>query len=183
MMDANIMTRITASNSERNWDDDSLDHIDDELDFGYESATSTQEGTNWGVMIGLLIAVAAVSYIVFDGLKSQTYFYAVDEAVARGDDLIGQTIRIRGVVETGTIVGEPGGLNFSFRLAEQGQSMAVAYTKALPDTFAEGTEVVAQGRVDASLTMHADEVLVKCPSRYEGAPPTSGEVAGPQAAR
>lgn len=182
-MDVNLMTHIPSSNSDREWDDDALDHIDDELDYGYDSSSPPEGGTNWGVMIGLLIAVAAVGYIVFDGLKSQTYFYAVDEAVARGDDLIGQTIRIRGVVETGTIVGQPGGLNFSFRLAEQGESMAVAYQKALPDTFAEGTEVVAQGTVDASFTLHADEVLVKCPSRYEGAPPTGAEVAGPQAAR
>jgi cytochrome c-type biogenesis protein CcmE len=177
------MTQTPASNHEPQWDDDELDHLDDELDYGYQNAPAKQGGTNWGVLVGLVLAAAAVAFVVFDGLKSHTYFYSVDEAVHKGDALIGQTIRVRGVVEAGTIIGEPGGLDFRFRLSEQGESMAIAYRRALPDTFAEGTEVVAQGKVDASFTLHADEVLVKCPSRYEGAPPTGNDVAGPQAAR
>lgn len=161
---------------------DELDILEAELDYG-SSREPASGGVNWGMMIGLLVAMVAVGFIVVDGLKSETYFYSVDEAVDRGDALVGKTVRVKGVVMAGTINGAPGELGYNFRIAEQGKSMRITYSRALPDTFQEGTEVVAQGRVDETLTLDADEVLVKCPSRYEGAPPTAHEGPGPQAAR
>ncbi|MFU8804685.1 MAG: cytochrome c maturation protein CcmE [Bradymonadaceae bacterium] len=173
------MTNKQSENTELHAED--LDLIDEDLDYGTDDGDGG--GTNWAMMIALLVAMFAVGFIVMDGLKSETYFYDVDQAVAKGDDLIGKTIRIKGVVEAGTIVGQPGELEFTFHLTEKGESMAVTYGRALPDTFAEGTEVVAQGTVDDNFVLHADEVLVKCPSRYEGAPPTGADFADPQASR
>ncbi|MBA2661915.1 MAG: cytochrome c maturation protein CcmE [Bradymonadaceae bacterium] len=154
--------------------------LDDELLDGPDRPSSRREGPNWGMMIGLLVAMAAITFIVLDGLKAETYFFGVDQAVAQGSELVGKTVRIKGIVENGTIEGTPGLLGHRFRLSENGKSMQITYAKALPDTFQEGVEVVAQGRIDSSMTLNADEVLVKCPSRYEGQPPTALE---PQASR
>jgi cytochrome c-type biogenesis protein CcmE len=121
-----------------------------------------------------------VGYMLFDGFKSETYFYTVDQAVAQGPALPGQTIRVKGLVEPGSVVTEKGKLGTTFRVAEKGHSLAVSYDKALPDTFKEGMEVVVQGNVDSHYTLTADEVLVKCPSRYEGQAPTAaGQVEHP----
>lgn len=130
-------------------------------------------GTNWGLLIGIVVAFAAIAFIVFDGLEAETYFFSVDQAVEKGEGIYGKHVRIKGVVEAGTIDGTAGVLGHSFKISEQGVSMPVVYSKALPDTFQEGVEVVAHGRLDDQGTLHADEILVKCPSRYEGQPPTA----------
>lgn len=132
----------------------------------------------WSVL-GILVVAVAIGFVVYDGLKSETYFYTVTEARAKGPDLSGQRVRIKGTVEPGSIVGADGVLGRQFRIAQDGKSLAVTYGKAMPDTFKEEVEVVVLGEVDDDLTIVAEEVLVKCPSRYEGNPPTAHD--NPQA--
>ena len=139
----------------------------------YEAPGEPARGFGWGWLVFALLAVGAVGYIMFDGSASETYFYEVDQAVARGERIVDKTIRIKGNVEAGSIVGQDGELGRTFRLAAKGKSMTVIYEKALPDTFQEGQEVVAQGIIRDDLTMLAEEVVVKCPSRYEGEAPTA----------
>lgn len=136
-------------------------------------APPQEQGINPIWVVAILMAVGLVGYMIFDGFKSETYFYEVDQAVSQGKSLIGQEVRLKGVVEPGSIVGKQGELGRHFRIAEKGKSIEVYYDKALPDTFQEGLEVVALGRVDDGYVLNAQEVQVKCPSRYEGAPPTS----------
>jgi cytochrome c-type biogenesis protein CcmE len=159
---------------------DGLDADDlDELEPNEES-----EGIgNWPVVLAIVFAAALIGYVVMDGMESQTYFYEVDQAVAQGEDLVGQTVRIKGDVEPGSVVGEDGVLGRSFRIAHKGKSLDVRYEKALPDTFKDGVEVVVQGEVDDNYVLQADEVMVKCPSRYEGQPPTAHQGDSPQAKR
>ncbi len=155
-------------------DDELLDDelLADQLDYGLDA--SDDDGPQWGLIIGVFVALAAIGFLVFDGLQNETYFFDVHDAVERGDELAGQTIRIRGEVVPGTHIGEDGQLRNQFDLTTDGESLTVVYERALPDTFEEDSEVVAQGTLNDDFVLYADEVLVKCPSRYEGAPPESG---------
>jgi cytochrome c-type biogenesis protein CcmE len=136
------------------------------------------------LLIGLIVAAVATFAVISSGTESETYFLEVDEAVARGSELHGEVVRIKGIVEPGSITGTDGELGRSFLIAAKGKSIEVHYDRALPDTFKEGMDVVAQGRLDERGVMDADEVVVKCPSRYEGQPPTAHEAAtGPRASR
>ncbi len=155
-------------------DDELLDEelLADNLDYGLDS--SPDDGPQWGMIIGVAVALVAISFLVFDGLQNETYFFDVHEAVERIDELAGQTVRIRGDVQPGTYVGEDGQLRSQFDITSKGEFITVVYERPLPDTFEEDSEIVAQGLLDDQRVLHADEVLVKCPSRYEGAPPSSG---------
>jgi cytochrome c-type biogenesis protein CcmE len=137
-------------------------------------------GFNYMLVIGLIAAAVGIGFMVMDGFKSETYFYTVDQAMAQGPDLVGQTVRVKGIVEPGTVVGNDGELGRTFRIVENGKSIRVHYDKAMPDTFDENMEVVVLGEVDDSMTVQADEVMVKCPSRYEGNPPTATDKKGDQ---
>ncbi|MFP4599187.1 MAG: cytochrome c maturation protein CcmE [Persicimonas sp.] len=160
-------------------DIDDTDRYDEPFDeFDDLEGTPSEGGNNWALVLGLIVAVALVGYVVTDGLEAETYFYTVDEAAAQGEDLVGQTVRLKGQVEPGTIEGNDGELGRTFNLREKGKSIAVTYNRALPDTFEEDVEVVAQGTVDDSYTLVADEVMVKCPSRYEGEHPSPMEGQG-----
>ncbi|MEM1348157.1 MAG: cytochrome c maturation protein CcmE [Myxococcota bacterium] len=147
------------------------DELYDDLDLGADE--DEEQGMPLGWIVAILCAAAFVGYILFDGFKSETYFYEVDQAVAQGASLIGKTVRIKGIVEEGSVSGEEGSLGRQFALAERGKSLRISYDKALPDTFKEGMEVVAQGTVNEDYVLVANEVLVKCPSRYEGQAPTA----------
>jgi cytochrome c-type biogenesis protein CcmE len=145
------------------------DLFSDDLDYGLPG--DEKEGASWGIIIGVFVAMIAIAFVVFDGMQAETYFFDVHEAVERSAELTGETIRIRGDVQPGSFEGGEGQLESRFQVATEGQSMSIVYRRALPDTFEEDAEVVIQGRLEEGLVMYADEVLVKCPSRYEGAPP------------
>ncbi len=171
------------------WDgslDDELldDPLADDL-FGHVDDSERGDGPSWGLIIGSLVAAVAIAFLVVDVLNEETFFFDVTDAMEQADTLVGQNIRVRGTVEPGSFDGSHGSLDNRFRISEQGVSMSVVYHRALPDTFQEDSEVVVQGRFDESLVLYADEVLVKCPSRYEGAPPDAqqSDVSGPQASR
>ncbi|MFB6264751.1 MAG: cytochrome c maturation protein CcmE [Bradymonadaceae bacterium] len=129
-------------------------------------------GSNLRLVVLLVVSVAVVGYLIVDGLESQTYFFSVDEALARGSSLSGREVRIKGKVVEGTIRGGKGSVGRSFEIAENGRTLRVRYDQALPDTFKPGVTVVATGRLTSSKIFQARKVLVKCPSRYEGKPPT-----------
>jgi len=138
-----------------------------------ELEDESPQGFNWGLVIGLVVAATVVGFVVIDGMGAETYFYTADQAVAQGPELVGQTVRVKGIVEPGTVIGSDGQLGREFKVAEKGKSIRVTYNKAMPDTFDENMEVVVSGKVNDEMVVVADEVLVKCPSRYEGAPPTA----------
>ncbi len=154
---------------------DNFDEFEGRPDALPELEDDAPEGFNYMLVIGLIAACVGIGFLVMDGFKSETYFYTVDQAVAQGPDLVGQTVRVKGIVEPGTVVGKDGELGRSFRIVENGKSIRVHYDKAMPDTFDENMEVVILGEVDDKMVVQADEVMVKCPSRYEGNPPTATE--------
>jgi cytochrome c-type biogenesis protein CcmE len=134
------------------------------------SSVEDNEGTDWHVVIGVVLAAVLVGWLVFDGLSSETYFFTVDEAVAKGDTIVGSEMRVKGRVVKGSIEGHEGTVGRDFTISHKGETIRVTYNKALPDTFQAETEVVATGTLNATGTLKASEVMVKCPSRYEGNP-------------
>jgi len=149
-----------------------------------EAPEPEKEGLNWRLVIGVLASAAILGFLVVDGLGSETYFFTVEEAAAQQSSLVGQKIRVKGDVVEGSIDNYEDRVGRSFEISESGESMRVTYDQAPPDTFEEGVQVVATGTLRKSGTLEADEVLVKCPSRYGKDPPTGGEGEdGPQASR
>ena len=59
--------------------------------------------------------------------------------------------------------------DFRFGLKDElGQTMEVVYPKGKPSNFEQAIGIVAIGQYDAgSKTFRADELLVKCPSKYQ----------------
>lgn len=77
--------------------------------------------------------------------------------------------RFEGKVVVGSVVRER--LPVSFDVGDtEGNRIRVEYASPLPDTFKEGREVVVRGKYDAARAIYvAEDVLARCPSKYEGA--------------
>jgi cytochrome c-type biogenesis protein CcmE len=78
-------------------------------------------------------------------------------------------LRIHGYVVEGSIQRAIAKGYVDFAIADEGADdpLSVHYPGIdLPDTFADGAEVVVEGRVEQGRFV-ADRVLAKCPSKYE----------------
>src|SRR5262245_23741998 len=114
-------------------------------------------------MIGIAIIVLAIVTGYF-GLQSafRPYTTSVDEAVGSG-----RSVQLAGFLgSTGGY--EPNG-NFTFDLQDStGKMVKVVYTKPKPANFEQAVSVVAIGHYDAAQQAFlADDMLVKCPSKYQ----------------
>lgn len=123
-------------------------------------------------VLGLAVA-GAIAYLVVsdEGEGVLEYVYA-DKVVQSPNEYTGRTIKVHGTVVPGTIrqkVGSSG--DYTFEIESEGERMAVHFTNMVPDTFAEGGEVVLTGQLaTAGGTFESDEMAAKCPSKYEEEP-------------
>jgi cytochrome c-type biogenesis protein CcmE len=96
------------------------------------------------------------------------YYFELDEYLAARSAHAGEPMRVKGWVRTGSMQWDPATNKLDFELARQDGSggVPVAYQGILPDMFAEGREVVVEGR-DEGQVFHARQVMTSCPSKYE----------------
>lgn len=120
-------------------------------------------------LVGAVVIAAAVSYLVYAGIRStSTYYFEMDEFVARRAAHDGEDLRVKGWVRSGTMRWTPQTNELAFDLARQDGTdpVPVAYRGILPDMFAEGREVVVEGRYDGG-RIAARQIMTSCPSKYE----------------
>ena len=120
-------------------------------------------------VVGAVLIAAAVSYLVFAGIRSTAvYYFDLDEFLAVRTAHAGDDLRVKGWVRTGTMQWDPATNALTFELARQDGTGAVpvAFQGILPDMFAEGREVVVEGR-DEGTVFRARQVMTSCPSKYE----------------
>jgi cytochrome c-type biogenesis protein CcmE len=111
---------------------------------------------------GVSLAVGLVLY----SLRGNVNLYFTPTQVYDHEAPVGRSFRIGGLVEEGSIKRQSGGLTVNFVITDTHRSIPVEYTGILPDLFKEGKGVVAQGRVNDSGLMVADEVLAKHDENY-----------------
>ena len=118
---------------------------------------------------GVLLAMC---FLVWAGLGREgglAYFVTVSE-FRKQHTATSAGVRVNGKVADGSIHRLPSGQDVSFVMTDGQTTLPVSYHGIIPDTFVEGADVVVKGSLDAqSGTFHADELLAKCPSKYEAA--------------
>lgn len=113
----------------------------------------------------LLLAFAGFSLSSFQ--DSLTPYVTFEEAQA-----MNRIVQVAGGLQQGSSAYDSGSESLSFVLIdpESGATIPVRYKGLKPANFEDAISIVAIGRWDrASQEMHADKLLVKCPSKYQGA--------------
>jgi cytochrome c-type biogenesis protein CcmE len=126
------------------------------------------------------VIALAVAYLVLVGLQGTTvYFLTVSELQAKGPAAQNQLYRVSGNLVPGTLVKDSSGLGIHFLIAdESSKPLPVVYRGGqVPDIMGDNIEIVAEGKLDAHGTFTASNVLAKCPSRLENAPPEEHDYA------
>jgi cytochrome c-type biogenesis protein CcmE len=145
---------------------------------------------------GILILGAVVFLIVSSTKATQEYFLTVDELNAKGSSIVDKNLRVSGAVIGDTIQYDANSLTLTFEVAhvpgdnsaiEKAGGLAVALHEAVvdpsrsrmkvvyvgpkPDLLRNEAQAIMTGHVGKDGVFYADELLLKCPTRYEEAVP------------
>ena len=109
--------------------------------------------------------------------ETKTYYKTVAELKQLGDQAQEKRLRVGGDIAAKSIVRE--GANVFFTLAQQDMQLKVVYNGVdpLPDTFRDGAQALADGKLGADGIFHATKIQAKCASKYEAAPTMKGNPA------
>jgi cytochrome c-type biogenesis protein CcmE len=117
-------------------------------------------------VVGILAGVGLASGLALRAFKQNVTFYFDPSKIAAGQVRPGESFRLGGLVEKGSLVRTPGTLEVHFVVTDLRHSVPVTYDQVLPDLFREGSGVVAHGHLDSHGTFIADEVLAKHDENY-----------------
>ena len=145
---------------------------------------------------GLLVVAAIVYLIVSSTQASAQYFMTISELASKGDSVRGRDLRLSGAVVGDSIQYDSQSLSLSFVIADipgdnaeieaQGglamvlheaimdpdrPRLQVIYTGPKPDLLRNEAQAIITGKVGEDGVFYADELLLKCPTKYEEAVP------------
>jgi cytochrome c-type biogenesis protein CcmE len=124
---------------------------------------------------GSLIAAAAILLVVTSMASTMQYFLTVTQLRDKGTELIGQSARVAGAVIIESVAyemrnGEPH-LEFDIVDTEdqigQQTPLRIVYHGPKPDLLKPHAQAIVEGRLTADGKFVADNLLLKCPTRYE----------------
>lgn len=121
-------------------------------------------------IIGATIIVAAVTYLVYTGIReTSVYYLTIEEFLSKREAVAGEGLRVSGQVGAKSIDWNPATLDLKFRLvdAKSNDGVMVDYNGVLPDMFADGRDVIVEGTYGREGSFHARTLLTACPSKYE----------------
>ena len=125
------------------------------------------------LIVGTLVWIATSSMA-----DTQTYYKTIAELGKMGSKSMEQRVRVGGDVEKGSI--QRNGQEVNFTMVQQDPAkpqetplfLKVAYTgrDPLPDTFRDGAQALADGKMGSDGVFHASKIQAKCASKYATKP-------------
>jgi cytochrome c-type biogenesis protein CcmE len=166
-----------------------------------ETTNQTQSGNRTKFLIGGLLIVAAVAYLIISSTQaSAQYFFTVEEVLEKGNSIVWRNIRVSGAVIGDSITFDQQTLTLRFTIAhvpgdndlieaEGGLAAALAaavsdpnrarlqvvYVGPRPDLLRNEAQAIMTGQLGEDGIFYADELLLKCPTKYEEAVPAQAE--------
>lgn len=114
------------------------------------------------MVLGIGSAVGLLMY----SLSENVNLFQTPTEIASGQVPVGRTIRAGGLVVAGSVQRDTSGLAVTFDVTDGAATVPIHYEGILPDLFREGQGIVAMGKLDASGTFQASEVLAKHDEEY-----------------
>lgn len=152
-------------------------------------------------LLGGFLILAAVVYLIVSSTQANAeYFMTIQELNAKGQEVVGKNLRVSGAVMGDSIQYDPQTLTLIFTVAHvpgdnaeieaQGglaealhqavvdpnrARMSVIYKGPMPDLLRNEAQAIMTGHLAEDGVFYADELLLKCPTKYEEAVPEQAE--------
>jgi cytochrome c-type biogenesis protein CcmE len=148
-------------------------------------------------MIGGFLILGAVVFLIWSSTAATSeYFLTIDELNEKGSSVANRNLRVSGAVLGDTIQYDAQNLVLTFEVAHvpgdnaeieaQGglaevlhqavsdpsrQRMKVVYEGVMPDLLRNEAQAIMTGQLGEDGIFYAEELLLKCPTKYEEAVP------------
>lgn len=122
-------------------------------------------------MLAGVAILGAVFYLVFANTQANAVYYMTVSELRHCTTCATQSVRVAGVVQSGSIVRDDQNQRVSFTINDGAQTLAVSYSGVVPDIFRAGIQVVVEGRYTGQGPFQAQMLLAKCPSKFQSATP------------
>ncbi|MEK7405203.1 MAG: cytochrome c maturation protein CcmE [Acidobacteriota bacterium] len=119
----------------------------------------------------IVVIVGALVWLAAGGIsETKTYYKTVAELNQMGQAALSKRLRVAGDVEQGSI--RRAGTEVRFILCQEKMRLPVVYTgsEPLPDTFRDGAQALADGKMSSDGVFQAARIQAKCASKYEAKP-------------
>ena len=126
------------------------------------------------IMAGILVLGGGAFFLLTSGAKSSPVLYYSVSEYYKDPALHTRTVFLKGKPEKGSTVRGTDGVGLSFALSQDNVQMRIRYEGVIPDAYQEGLEVVVEGKMNAQGEFDANDLVVKCPSKYEMDPAGNG---------
>ena len=126
---------------------------------------------NKNLKFGLLAAiiVGTLGWLAASGVEPNASYYKEIAEIKQMSN-VDKRLRVGGDIKANSITREGGQVHFT--LIQNDLQLNVVYTgiDPLPDTFKDGSQAVADGKLASDGVFHATKVQAKCASKYEAKP-------------
>ena len=148
-------------------------------------------------VIGGVLILGAVVFLIWTSTAANAeYFLTINELNAKGSSIVDRNLRVSGAVIGDSIQYDAPNLTLNFEVADvSGDNavlekegglakalhqavidpararMKVVYVGPKPDLLRNEAQAIMTGHLGADGTFYAEELLLKCPTRYEEAVP------------
>ena len=153
-------------------------------------------------VIGGILILGAVVFLIWSSTAATSeYFLTVDELRAKGPEVVDRNLRVSGAVIGDTIQYDAQTLTLTFEVAhvpgdqamieDEGglaealhqavvdptrSRMKIVYVGPMPDLLRHEAQAIVTGKLGEDGVFYADELLLKCPTKYEEALPEQAAV-------
>ncbi len=123
-----------------------------------------------GIVFGMLGGALALLWFSTTADDAFVYSKLVDEVMAEPSAWKARPVRVEGDLKQGSIEFRENPCEYRFVIGTKGKEMPVRFPQCIvPDTFKDGMglKVTVQGRLNDDGYFAADQVIPRCPSKYE----------------
>lgn len=156
----------------------------------------TEKRNNSKFIVGGIVILAALAFLFWMTSENSIFFITVDELYERGDSIVGQSVQITGAVIGETIIYDSDAMEVRFTIAhmpadqellaaeggleaalfaavtdESRQKLEIIYYEPPPDLLKDQAQAIITGKFGEDGIFYAEELLLKCPTKYEEAVP------------
>jgi cytochrome c-type biogenesis protein CcmE len=136
------------------------------------SGIARKRGVPGAVKVGIVfvVLVGAAGWLLSGSDNPFVYSKLVHEVMSEPESFQGRRLRVEGELRQGSIQFREDPCEWRFVLQQDGKEMPVRFPQCVvPDTFRDGAgiQVTVQGELNDDGVFLANQVIPRCPSKYE----------------
>lgn len=117
---------------------------------------------------GSLIILAIFSLLITSIPSFASTEVSLSEILNKPNEYNGEFLTIEGVLDENSIDWNADSIELNFQILDENDRRLSVYHKGVrPDNFTDGIIVILTGYVNQNGTFEAEQILTKCPSKFE----------------